>query len=291
MGLVNWFTRQPICSPMLHLLILIAMVPIALGVLRLVAAVIRGIIGLVLLVVFVCVIASSAAFTPSSHPGAASIFESPPAPIQSAALAIVNCTVDDKLDAGGIGEFCDRYYKGAECHVQIEDAFARRNLRLSPVEQCGNSMTPLPITPTLPESLDSIARAYGKQLPPEDFAQNVAALHELDPEQTALTLASVRNSPLIGAFLAFCAPSSQALEKIPAPGDQDSGSIVLDDLPGLEPFAGIVRGFYERNGQEECTTRLRDHSLCIQRKGAVSCNVFDWHPAPQEQVCIDYLIR
>ena len=31
MGLVNWFTRQPICSPMLHLLILIAMFPVALG--------------------------------------------------------------------------------------------------------------------------------------------------------------------------------------------------------------------------------------------------------------------
>ena len=30
-GLVNWFTRQPICSPMLHLLFLIAMFPVALG--------------------------------------------------------------------------------------------------------------------------------------------------------------------------------------------------------------------------------------------------------------------
>jgi hypothetical protein len=31
MGLVNWFTRQPIGSPMLHLLILIAVFPVALG--------------------------------------------------------------------------------------------------------------------------------------------------------------------------------------------------------------------------------------------------------------------
>jgi len=52
-----------------------------------------------------------------------------------------------------------------------------------------------------------------------------------------------------------------------------------------------VRGVYERTTRRECSVRVRDHSLCIERDGSIRCNVYAKDVAEDEQVCVDYLIR
>jgi hypothetical protein len=142
----------------------------------------------------------------------------------------------------------------------------------------------------VPNSLDEIASAFTASTTPDERSEWIRNLHNLLLSKTSLTLQDIRRTEFLPVFVAFAKPTGDALQKLDTL-DFSSGSVTLKSVPLLTPFSGIVRGVYKRDDRNECSIRLRDHSLCIQRNDTVSCNVFNLDESAQEQVCVDYLIR
>ena len=269
------------------------MIPLAFAVLRLFVALVKGVfsfifIGLVIaLVVTLGTTNQPAKMDSKSDERAPLTFD----PVRGS--VVVDCSDVDQMLTGsaGIGELCDRYYKGEQCRTEIEVGFTRFRLQLSPANLCGSPQPSLLPEPPLPKSLNQQAIDFRASMQDEEFNQWVEKLYALSPTETELSLAKVRSTKLLAAFAAFVKPSGDALKAINSGDTKKSGSVGLTTVPLIAPFSGIVRGVYEKNERQECTVRLRDHSLCIQRNDAVTCNVFDWTQGPQEQICVDYLIR
>jgi len=227
---------------------------------------------------------------------------SPPQPLRATPAALPSERIEEKSgdecvdvgmfmnDAVGLGELCDRYHKGQQCIDRIESAFKSAGRQLRPLNLCGLQVAP-PAAVPLPEPLENASIRFLQTVSEADRAQRFAALHDKAAGgQETLTLAEVRSTPDLEAFMAFAKPTSVALQAL-TPGHRTMGSVELQGVPLLAPFIGIVRGVYVQDARRECSIRLRDHSLCIERDGVVKCNIFDQSQAPDEHVCVDYLIR
>ena len=190
-------------------------------------------------------------------------------------------------------QMCEWYHRRSQCQAEIEAGFELSKRRLSPVEQCGTNLPPPPPPEPLPETLDSQATGFMRALPDVERTEWFEKMHDgIDPEIASnLKFDEVRNKPNMAAFLAFAKPSGDELQTLTTGKRPTSGAVTLNTVPTLAPFSGIVRGVYAKDPRHECSTRLRDHSLCIQRDEAVKCNVFEWSVGEREQVCVDYLIR
>lgn len=194
------------------------------------------------------------------------------------------------IDPVGLGKLCDRYYKAQQCIDRIESAFESAGRQLRPVDLCGSQVASPAIHP-FPEPLENAAIRFLESVPDSDRAQRFAALHTTAAGgQETLTLDEVRSTPDLEVFMAFAKPSSDALQTLTS-SQRTLRFGELKGVPMFEPFIGIVRGVYVQDLRQECRTRLRDHSLCLQRDGVVKCNIFDQSQASGEQVCVDYLIR
>ena len=275
---------------MIQILILLAMIPLALAGLRLVFALVKGVFGFIF---FGLILLLMVTFGTSNHSTHTKSVESVPMKAEPERASAVDCSDVDQVLTGSLGGggLFDRYYKGEQCRTEIEVGFTRLRLQLSPANLCGSPQPSLQSEPPLPKSLNQQAIAFRSSMQDEEFNQWVEKLYALNPTETELTLAKVRSTKLLAAFAALVKPSGDALEAIDSSYTKKSGSVGLPTVPLIAPFSGIVRGVYEKNERQECTVRLRDHSLCIQRNDAVTCNVFDWTQGPQEQICVDYLIR
>ena len=192
----------------------------------------------------------------------------------------------------GPGELCDRYYKSQQCQAEIEAGFERAQLQLSPVAVCGSTLPPPPRAIPLPESFESKATKLLDTVSATYRSAMFERLFESEPQtHSSLTLDDVRNTSQLPAFLAFAKPTDDALAGLNMALKATGGSVVLVGVPLFSPFTGIVRGIYQRTPLQECSVRLRDHSLCIQRESRIKCNVFTQVVAETEQICVDYLIR
>lgn len=192
----------------------------------------------------------------------------------------------------GPGELCDRYYKSQKCQSEIEAGFEQARIELSPVAVCGTAMpSPIPVAP-VPESFDSKASRFLDTVPSIDRQATFERMHDSAlPSQSSVSMDEVRNTSTLPVFLAFAKPTGDALAKLDLATAKVDGSLALEGLPMIAPFTGIVRGVYQRTPHQECTLRLRDHSLCIELDRRIKCNVFASRITDAEQVCVDYLIR
>jgi len=234
---------------------------------------------------------------------ALSIFEKPKASSSSTAqtttvstqqIQATPCGEVEQLltEQFGPGELCDRYYKSQQCQAEIETGFERAQLQLSPVINCGATLPPPAPAIPLPESFDSKTSKFLDKVPETSRPALFESLYQSDsPDKRSLTLDEVRNTSQLPVFLAFAKPTGDALTGHSMSVKTFNGSVVLDGVPLFSPFTGIVRGVYQRTPLQECSVRLRDHSLCIEREGHIKCNVLDQLIAETEQVCVDYLIR
>ena len=285
----------------MQLLLFLALGPMVYIVFRIYLAAAKVIFNFLVLMVFAVILIGisifdkpkpSSSWTPQTYIAA-------PEQTQAAPCA----DVEQLLASGfGPGELCDRYYKSQQCQSEIEAAFVQAKLQLSPLAVCGAALPPpAPATP-LPESFNSKATTFLDKTPLTSRAALFENLHESElPAKSSLALDEVRNTSKLPAFLAFAKPSGDALaiEKLAGGAlaghklarKATGGSVVLEDVPMFTPFAGIVRGIYQRTPLQECTVRVRDHSLCIEHDGQIKCNVFAQVTEDTEQVCVDYLIR
>jgi len=190
-------------------------------------------------------------------------------------------------------ELCDWYHRRSQCQAEIEAGFELSRRRLSPVEQCGTNLPPPAPPEPFPETLESQATGFLRALPQAERTAWFEKMHDGIDAETASSLKfdEVRNKPDMAAFLAYTKPSGDELSALTKGRRPTSGAVTLNTISTLAPFSGIVRGVYVKDPRHECSTRLRDHSLCIERDGAVKCNVFAWNVDEREQVCVDYLIR
>ena len=209
--------------------------------------------------------------------------------IQVSACADVEQLLTDPL---GIGELCDRYYKGEQCKPEIEAGFERVGHQLAPMLKCGSFRPPAAPMTSMPESFNNKVVNFLETVPKSERQSQFMKLHEVRTIATSsLTLDEVRSTDNLPAFLAFSKPTDDALSKAIAGAKALGGVVVLSGVPTFDPLTGIVRGIYERNPSHECSVRLRDHSLCIEREATIKCNVYSFPITENEQVCVDYLIR
>jgi len=275
----------------MHLLLLLALGPMVYIVFRVylaAAKVVFNFVGLMLIFGVLVVLSVFEKPTPSSQWAA----KTPAAPTEQ--IQVAPCAEVEQLLAEpfGPGDLCDRYYKSQQCKTEIEAGFERAQLQLSPVAMCGTALPlPVPVAP-LPESFGNMAVKLQEAVPQTDRPALFMNLHNYDTlDKSSLSLEEVRNTPLLPAFLAFAKPTGDALAGITKAGTSLGGAVVLEGVPMFTPFTGIVRGVYERTPRWECSVRVSDHSLCIERDGSIRCNVYAKDVAEDEQVCVDYLIR
>jgi hypothetical protein len=274
---------------MVQLLLLLTMIPVALWLLRLFFAVFKS---LVAMIIIMSLLGLMALFGSSNH--SKSTNEKLPMPAVSQDAEVISsydCSDIERVlsEQYGALDLCDRFYKGELCRTEIEMVFNRLGVQLSPADKCGIPIRKIDVEP-VPSSLDEIASAFTASTTPVERSEWIKNLHNLLSSKTSLTLQDIRSTEFLPVFVAFAKPTGDALQKLDSL-DLSSGSVTLKRVPLLTPFSGIVRGVYKRDEKNECSIRLRDHSLCIQRNDTVSCNVFNLEELAQEQVCVDYLIR
>ena len=146
---------------MVQILILLAMIPLALLGLRLVFALAKGFFGLVFFGLAMVLVVSLGT---SNHPAKNNdqSKERVPLAVEPIRASEVDCSDVDQMLIGsfGIGELCDRYYKGEQCKPEIEAGFVRSRLQLSPVDLCGSPQPALLPEPPLLNRLDQKALAF-----------------------------------------------------------------------------------------------------------------------------------
>ncbi len=277
---------------MLQLLLFLALGPVAYVAFRLYIAAAKVIFNFVLLLIFMIALV----ILSISNKSAPSNTWSPPIPtVTTEQTQVTPCDEVEQLLTEPIwpGELCDRYYKGPQCKTEIEAVFERAGLQLSPAAMCGTVLPPPAPSAPLPESFDSLATKFLQSVPKADRNLQFEKLHDFISPSTksSLILDDVRFTCELAAYLSFVKPTGDALMGLNSATRTTDSSVVLNQVPMLAPFVGIVRGVYEKNSRRECTARLRDHSLCIERDDNVKCNVYEWKIAENEQVCVDYLIR
>lgn len=276
---------------MIHALLFLAMIWMAFLGLRLIFIFVKGIFGAIAFILAVTLIVVVVVTQKSSSPVINS--DQSNSMFEQTLMTKVDCSDVDQVLAGALGasELCDRYYKGEQCRREIEEVFTRFRLKLSPIDLCGGRQTSAFPELPLPKSFDQQAVEFRSSITDEEYSQWIEKLHAVNSGQSSISLVEIRPTPLLATFVAFEKPSGDALQRIAGTEAQRLGGVVLESVPLLTPFSGIVRGVYEKNERQECTVRIRDHSLCIQRKDYVTCNVLDWTIGPHEQICVDYLVR
>lgn len=275
----------------MHLILFLMLGPVLYVVFRMYLAAAKAIFNFVMLGVFVVVLATISIFDkpkPSTD-WTAQTTAPPTQQVQATPCADIAQLLAESF---GPGELCDRYYKSQQCQTEIEAGFEQAQLQLSPVAVCGSALPPPPPAIPLPESFESKATKFLDTVSETSRPAMFERLYESEPPtHSSLTLDDVRNTSQLPAFLAFANPTHDALAGLNLALKASGGSVVLDGVPLFSPFTGIVRGIYQRTPLQECSVRLRDHSLCIERESRIKCNVFSGAVAETEQVCVDYLIR
>ena len=277
----------------MQLLLILALGPMAYIAFRIYLAAAKVIFNFVVFMVFAVVLIAISIFDkpkPSSS-WTAQTTAAAPGQTQAAPCADVEQLLAERF---GPGELCDRYYKSQQCQTEIEAAFEQSQLQLTPVAICGAALPPPPPPPVipLPESFESMAAKFLDTVSITSRPAMFERLYESGPTtNSSLALEEVRNTSKLPAFLALAKPTGDALAGLNMALKASAGSVVLDGVPLFSPFAGIVRGIYQRTPLQECSVRLRDHSLCIEHESRIKCNVFSRVVAETEQVCVDHLIR
>jgi hypothetical protein len=277
----------------MHILLLILILgPVALIALRLMLAAAHVAISLIGFLIFIAVVM---AFGGTNYSTPTSKSDAPIVRATKEGAPVNRCADIEAMltDPMRSDDLCQRYHQQGQCQAEIEAGFDLSRRRLLPVEQCGTNLPPPPPPEPQPETLDSQATGFLRSLPETERTEWFVKMHDgIDPEIASnLKFDEVRNKPNMAAFLAFAKPSGDELQTLTTGKRPTSGAVTLNTVPTIAPFSGIVRGVYAKDPRHECSTRLRDHSLCIQRDGAVKCNVFAWKVDGREQVCVDYLIR
>lgn len=276
---------------MLQLILILALGPIAYIAFRLYWAMAKVIFNFAFfLIVIVVVVGLSLTNKPSSL---TTLTQQAPG-VTSEDIQISPCATVDQLlsEPLGLGELCDRYYKGQQCMAEIEAGFQRTGHQLVPMAMCGAVLSPpVPVTFS-PESFDNKVAKFMDDVPAAERDSRFVKLHALESvADNSLTLDEVRNRSNLSTFLAFAKPSGDSIRRLKIDPKSFGGTAVLEGVPMFTPFTGIVRGVYQRTPVQECSLRLRDHSLCIERDGSIKCNIYRYEIAENEQVCVDYLIR
>ena len=276
----------------MQLLLILALGPMAYIVFRIYLAAAKVIFNFVVFLVFAVVLIALSIFDKPKPLSSwtAQTTAAAPGQTQAAPCADVEQLLAERF---GPGELCDRYYKSQQCQTEIEAAFEQAQLQLTPVAICGAALPPPPPVIPLPESFESMTAKFLDTVSVTSRPAMFERLYESGPTtNSSLTLDEVRNTSKLPAFLALAKPTGDALAGLNMALKAYGGSVVLDGVPLFSPFAGIVRGIYLRTPLQECTVRLRDHSLCIEHESRIKCNVFSRVVAAEtEQVCVDYLIR
>ena len=275
----------------MHLLLFLMLGPVLYVVFRMYLAAAKVIFNFVVLAVVIVVLAALSIF---EKPKPSNSWTAQTTAASTQQIQTTPCGDVEQLltEHFGPGELCDRYYKSQQCQAEIAAGFERAQLQLLPVINCGATLPPPAPAITLPESFDSKTSKFLDTVPETSRPALFESLYQSDSsDKSSLTLDEVRNTFQLPAFLAFAKPTGDALTGSSMAVKTFSGSVVLDGAPLFSPFTGIVRGVYRRTPLQECSVRLRDHSLCIEREGRIKCNVLSRLIAETEQVCVDYLIR